>query len=1141
MKHFKLLVSIFLFCSISVNSQNIFEDITFSKNMKRIEKGEFSKAFSKIEKALSKNDDELRNNYAISLIYTNQEFDQYSTKNAYNYLLKSEKEFHLIIDEKTLEKLNKTPINDSIYLINFKNICNRALEDALVINKIDHYNDYIQFYYKSSLENKNIAIKKRDIVAFNTAVITHTIESYKYFINNYPQAEQINEAWSQVFNIAFDEATSVNTIKQYKDFISSYPKAPQIPLATEKIHIIAFDNAKSLNTSFAYKNFFETYPNSNQYNESFNLYESTQFLENTKNEDWVSYQKFINNYYSNSKIDQAKDSILTLGIRYRNIDALESYINNYYNKREYALEYLYPLFTKDGEESTINLFINKYGQVESLFDQINKDLSISSESSLLLLNLPFDKSKEDEYKEFIRKSSPSEIAFVTLQRLISYNINKKRWNSALLIMDEFDSLFNNNQNFINLRNILNSSWDKSIYSKSIGSKINRSSGEEYGAVISADNKYLYFCGKNKSSNIGGEDIFMSKNRSGSWRTPRIIDDLSTVNYNEATVNISTDGTTLILFKEGKLLSSDKTNTGWSSPEKLPYSINSGKWNSDATISSDGSALIFASVRENSKNLFSENENHYHGDNQYPSDLFVSLKDKNDNWGIPFNIGDSLNTRYTERSPFLHPDMKTLYFSSDGHGGMGKLDVFMTTRLYDSCWTCWSEPINLGKEINTIESDWGYKISTDGKTAYFTKETTNYKKNSLLLLLDISGSMRGEKLRSLKEAAKDVCENAINNNSKVSIMAFEGECNSPIDTMLDFTNNIQDVDSFINTLYTQGGTPMYNAYILASKHIYKNAERNSNKMIILMTDGDATDCGKTLDESLRAIRHNKNKVQTQTIAFMVDSFSKAFNDLHEISDYTGGELFYVENSSNLKSSFSKATNSLYGMGTNSNKKDIYTVTLPVHLRPDLVATVEGKLLDSDSIPINATIRFEDLETNKLIGKIKNNPEDGSYFIVLPLGKLYGLYVDKDEYFPISGNIDLRNEKQIIKIENNIPLYTFKEMIEKGIAVPINNIFFDSGLSELKDYSIPELKRISKIIIENNLTVELSGHTDNIDTEEFNLTLSEDRSNAVKEFLVNYGCDENKIITIGYGESNPLNNNSNSSERKNNRRVEFRFIK
>ena len=128
-----------------------------------------------------------------------------------------------------------------------------------------------------------------------------------------------------------------------------------------------------------------------------------------------------------------------------------------------------------------------------------------------------------------------------------------------------------------------------------------------------------------------------------------------------------------------------------------------------------------------------------------------------------------------------------------------------------------------------------------------------------------------------------------------------------------------------------------------------------------------------------------------------------------------------------------------------------------------------------------------------------------------------------------------------INNDIPLYTFTEMIDEGIAVQINNIFFDSGLHELKDYSIAELKRISKIIIDNNLTVELSGHTDNVDSEEFNQTLSEDRANAVKEFLVNNGCDENKIISIGYGESKPLNNNENSAERNRNRRVEFRFVK
>ncbi|MBT5858520.1 MAG: OmpA family protein, partial [Flavobacteriales bacterium] len=856
------------------------------------------------------------------------------------------------------------------------------------------------------------------------------------------------------------------------------------------------------------------------------------------------YQNFIYNFSYNSKTQQAKDSVLFLGVRYEIISALESYINNYYDKREYAIEALYPIFTSDGEQNTLNLFTQRYGTPGELYYTIKDDLYNSSKSSSLLLNLPFDRTKEDEYKNFIVNSAPSELSFVCLQRLLSYNIRKKRWNSALSIMDEFDTLFTSNQNYKNLKKTLEKEWNESIVSKSVSSKINRSTGDEYGAVISADNKYLYFCGNGRSGNIGGEDIFVSR-RSNSWRTPTLIKDLSTIDNNEATVNISTDGTTLILFREGKLLSSEKTSNGWSNPIELPYSINSGIWNSDATISSNGEALIFSSVREGSKNLYTENENNYHGDNQYPSDIFISLKDENDNWGEPFNIGDSINTKYTERSPFLHPDMKTLYFSSDGHGGMGKLDVFMSTRLYDSCWTCWSEPINLGKEINTIESDWGYKISTDGKTAFFTKEENNYKKNSLLLLLDISGSMQGEKVESLKEAAKDVCRNAINNNSKVSIMAFTGSnCNFPIDTILNFTNNINDVDNYINSLYADGRTPMYNAYILASKYIHNNADKNSNKMILLMTDGNSTDeadCGRTLDDALKLIRQNRHKVQTQTIAFMVDSASIAFSDLNKISEYTGGELYYVENTASLKSSFSKATSSLYGINTSSTRKEIYTINLPDHLRPDLVATVEGKLLDSKNEPIDAIIRFEDLESNKLIGKIKNNPEDGSYFIVLPLGKLYGLYIDKEDYFPISNNLDLRNENKIIEIENNIPLYTFEEMIEEGIAVPINNIFFDSGKSDLKNYSIPELIRISKIIIENNLTVELSGHTDDIDTEEFNLQLSEDRANAVKEFLVNNGCDENKIITIGYGESKPLNGNKNTSERKKNRRVEFKFVK
>ena len=141
------------------------------------------------------------------------------------------------------------------------------------------------------------------------------------------------------------------------------------------------------------------------------------------------------------------------------------------------------------------------------------------------------------------------------------------------------------------------------------------------------------------------------------------------------------------------------------------------------LGGDNNTIIFASSRESGFNHNQHGE--YHGvANKYALDLYAVEKNHNNTWGKPVNLGPVLNTKFSERSPFLHPDMKTLYFSSDGHGGLGNYDVFKSTRLREDCWDCWSEPINLGKEINTIDDDWGYKISTDGEKGYFSKKIIN---------------------------------------------------------------------------------------------------------------------------------------------------------------------------------------------------------------------------------------------------------------------------------------------------------------------------------------------------------------------------------------------------------------------------------
>jgi outer membrane protein OmpA-like peptidoglycan-associated protein len=224
---------------------------------------------------------------------------------------------------------------------------------------------------------------------------------------------------------------------------------------------------------------------------------------------------------------------------------------------------------------------------------------------------------------------------------------------------------------------------------------------------------------------------------------------------------------------------------------------------------------------------------------------------------------------------------------------------------------------------------------------------------------------------------------------------------------------------------------------------------------------------------------------------------------------------------------------------SSNDDIFWLNLPNHLRPDYVATISGSLLDKNNQPVSAEIRWEDLQTGKSVGQSKSDPTDGSFFIVLPLGKIYGYYVDKDGYFPISNNIDLKNNSKPIAIDSNIDLVTFQEMIDDGTTVPINNLFFDTGKFTILPNSIPELKRIAKIIQENKLKVVIEGHTDNVGEDAANLTLSEQRANAVKEFLIKEGCNPSQLSTKGFGKTKPVAPNDTDKGRAKNRRVELKL--
>ena len=228
------------------------------------------------------------------------------------------------------------------------------------------------------------------------------------------------------------------------------------------------------------------------------------------------------------------------------------------------------------------------------------------------------------------------------------------------------------------------------------------SGEEFSPVVTADGNLLYFCGSDRyeDEEADGEDVYVSKKVNGVWEKPKIVAELSGEG-NQAPLSITPDGLTMLMFVDGKLHISVRRKGKWLAPRPL-YTINNAfAWVGKATLSADGKVLVF----EASKNV-----NAMSGINNI--DLYMSrLRDTT--WMTPTLLPSFINTRYDERSPYLHTDGKTLYFASNGQGGLGHIDIFKTT-LLDKSWQRWSKPYNIGRKFNTIYDDWGINFSVSAK-------------------------------------------------------------------------------------------------------------------------------------------------------------------------------------------------------------------------------------------------------------------------------------------------------------------------------------------------------------------------------------------------------------------------------------------
>jgi len=370
--------------------------------------------------------------------------------------------------------------------------------------------------------------------------------------------------------------------------------------------------------------------------------------------------------------------------------------------------YLYHYYT--GEWGDLIGFQNRYPEYA---DSFNLRRAITQAKLAPKLEVAYSDERYELFDTYIRLAAPVHKAYRALQQLIAKDVESKNWEKAINTVEQYSKFFGtNDERFNRLLEVLNRA-EEDIMPTALKGMANSIDGE-YAPVITADGSQIYFC-----KNIdGNEDIYFSNLVEGEWSFPYELEELNTAAGFEAPLAISTDGTTLMMYDGGMVKYTEKGKSGWGPPQNFFEEGQKPEWQGVTTFSADRKVAIFAAKTldvigpRNDGNI----------------DLFIAYRQADGSWGSPINLGTTLNTPFEDRCPFLHPDMRTMYFSSSGRGGLGELDVFMTTRIGEG-WTQWTEPVNLGKEINLPGNDWGYRISTDGKTAYFST-TVLFQKEDL---------------------------------------------------------------------------------------------------------------------------------------------------------------------------------------------------------------------------------------------------------------------------------------------------------------------------------------------------------------------------------------------------------------------------
>jgi outer membrane protein OmpA-like peptidoglycan-associated protein/tetratricopeptide (TPR) repeat protein len=481
-------------------------------------------------------------------------------------------------------------------------------------------------------------------------------------------------------------------------------------------------------------------------------------------------------------------------------------------------------------------------------------------------------------------------------------------------------------------------------------------------------------------------------------------------------------------------------------ENMGSKVNSPFPDYAPVFSADRSTMIFTSGRPT--NVGGKT---YNG-GKYFEDIYISTR-TDSGWTEAVNIGEPINTVDNEGSVCMSADGQEILIYKDDKGD-GNI---YSTSLHG---TEWSVPVKLNSHINSKSWEPSAFISADGRTLYFTS--------------DRPGGYGGRDIYKSERKPGGDWGKAVN---------LGGSVNSEYDEDAPFLH----ADGVTLYFSSNGHNTMGGFDIFESK---------------MKSDGSWT--------------------PAENVGYPINS--------------PGDDAFYVVTPDKKHAYYTSMREGGYG------EKDNYEITFPDKESP--LSLQKGVVLgNTKTAPKDVKITITDNETEEVLGVYHPNTSTGKYLFILTPGKSHNISYEADGFMFYSENRYVAKEDKYNEVTKSVTLTP----IAAGSKAVLNNIFFDFDKAVLRPYSSTELNTLYNFLTNHpELAVEISGYTDSKGTDDYNTKLSIERANAVITYLATRGIDRSRMVAIGLGETNPLapNKNSDGSDspdgRQLNRRVELKIV-